>query len=517
MELNKESRTVNASKNAFSAVSNKIIILILTFISRKFFIEYIGVEYLGINGLFSNVLTLLSMADLGLGTAMNVSLYKPIAEENTKKIAALLNFFKRIYFFIAIGVTVVGVSLIPFLKYLVNMDTEIPHLYLYYLVFVAKNTVSYLFIYKSSLIRADQKTYLINRCEIVINLVKVIIQMITIIIFKNYLIYILLDVLAIFVLNVTISREANKRYEFINDKEELDKDEKKGIFSDVFSVFLYKIAWSLLNGTDNILMSILTGTVVVGLYSNYYTITNNIETFIALLFTSLTAGVGNLVATSSPENKYKTFKTMQMVSFWLCGIVCVCLFYLLQDFIQLWLGKEFLLDNLTLIAIVLNVFFSICMRPVWTFREGTGMYRQIRYIMFATAVLNIILSIVLGKWLGVSGILFATSASKLLTYFWYEPNILFKNFFNVKAYHYYLEYIKNGFLLLAIGAVCYIPLHFITGVSIGKWILKAVICLLIINVVYFLRYFKTQEFVYIKEKVMYVLKRKFKGSAKKNP
>ncbi len=510
MELNKESRTVNASKNAFSAVSNKVIILLLTFFSRKFFIQYIGIEYLGINGLFSNVLTLLSMADMGIGTAMNVSLYKPIAEGNTKKITALLNFFKRIYVCIGIGVTVIGVSLLPFLKYLVNMDTEISHLYIYYLVFVAKNAVSYLFIYKSSLIRADQKTYLINKKEIIINLLKVIIQMITIIVFKNYFIYIILEVLAVLSLNILVSNEANKRYTFINDNFQLEKNEKKEIFNDIFSVFLYKIAWSLLNGTDNIIMSVIAGTVAVGLYSNYFTLTNNIETFIALVFTSLTASVGNLVATSSAKNKYKTFKTMQMVSFWLCGIVCVCLFYLIQDFIELWLGKALLLDNLTMIAIVLNVFFSICMRPVWTFREGTGMYRQIRYIMFVTAVLNLILSIVLGKWLGISGILFATSLSKILTYFWYEPNLLFKNFFDVKPYHYYIEYLKNGILLLIIGALCYIPVHFINGVSVGKWILKALICLIIVNAVYFLRYFKTEEFSHIKEKVFYILKRKFK-------
>ncbi len=511
MGLNQESRTINASKNAISAVSNKIIILLLTFFSRKFFIEYIGVEYLGINGLFSNVLTLLSMADLGIGTAMNVSLYKPIAEGNTRKITALLNYFKRIYIFIAVGVTVIGVGLIPFLKYLVNMDKDIPYLYVYYMVFVIKNAVSYLFVYKSSLIKADQKTYLINRREVIINLVKVVLQFVCVIAFRNYLIYILLEVAATVGLNFVISHEANKRYSFIKNNDQLDKEERKGIFSDVFSVFLYKIAWSLLNGTDNILMSVITGTITVGLYSNYTTITRNIEMFITLLFTSLTAGIGNLVATSSAENKHRTFKTMQMVSFWICGIVCVCLFFLMQDFIQLWIGKEFLFDNLTMIAIVLNVFFSICMRPVWTFREGTGMYKQIRYIMFVTAILNLVLSIAMGYWLGVSGILFATSISKLLTYFWYEPKILFKNFFNVSPIKYYLEYLKNGILLLVTGVICYIPIHFISSVSIFSWIIKAVICMVVVNVCYFLRYFKTDEFTVIKGKVLYLLKRKGKS------
>ena len=507
MGLNKESRTINASKNAFSAIMNKMALLVLTFISRKFFIQYIGVEYLGINGLFANVLTLLSMADLGLGTAMNVSLYRPIAEGDTRKITALLNYFKVLYRYIAIGVSLVGVALIPFLKYIVNMESKIPYLYVYYIVFVLKNTASYLFIYKSSLLRADQKTYVINRIEIVINFIKVIIQFFSVIILKSYFAYIILDVLAIVSQNIVVSRKADLQYDFINNEDRLLDSEKKNIFSDISSVFLYKIAWSLLNGTDNILMSIIVGTVYVGLYSNYYTITSNLETFIALLFTSLTASIGNLVATSTAKNRYKTFKMMQLVSFWICGIVCTCLLFLTQDFVEILLGKELLLDNLTLIAIVLNVFFSICMRPIWTFREGTGMYRQIRYIMFITAILNLVLSIILGKYLGISGIIFATSISKVLTYFWYEPNILFKCFFKVKPYNYYIQYLKNTVLMILCIIFCYIPIRHIIEVSIIGWIMKALICLMIVNVMYFLRYFKTIEFIELKNKLTRIIKK----------
>lgn len=506
MGLNSESRTVNASRNAVSAISNKVIILFLTFISRKFFIQYIGIEYLGINGLFSNILTLLSMADLGLGTAMNVCLYRPIADNDTKKIAALLNYFKLLYRYIAVGVSIIGIALIPALKYIVNMDSNIPYLYVYYIVFVLKNAASYLFVYKSSLLRADQKTYVINKVEVIVNISKVIAQFISVLVWKSYFIYILLDVFAIVFQNVIVSKKADYQYNFIKSKAKLSVNEKKNIFTDISSVFLYKVSWSLLNGTDNILMSVLVGTIYVGLYSNYCTITNNLETFIALLFTSITASVGNLVATSDAENRYKTFKIMQMVSFWICGFVCTCLFFLMQDFIQIWLGKEFQLNELTLIAIVLNLFFSICMRPVWTFREGTGMYKQIRYIMFITAILNLVLSVVLGKWLGVSGIIFATSISKLLTYFWYEPNILFKNFFKVKSYNYYLEYLKNTGLMAICIIFCFIATNSFSKVSIINWIVKAVICAVIVNIVYFFRYYKTEEFFSIKGKVKEILK-----------
>ena len=221
MGLNKESRTINASKNASSAFLNKFVILLLAFISRRFFIKYIGVHYLGINGLFANILTLLAMADLGLGTAMNVSLYKPIAEGDTRKISALLNYFRRIYYVIAAAVMGIGLSLIPFLKYIVNMDQNIPHLYLYYVLFVAKSAISYLFVYKSSIIKADQRQYTVNSVDVYVNIIKVILEIIAICLFKNYLIYLLLEVGGVVAHNLAISYIADKSYPFIAEKAEI--------------------------------------------------------------------------------------------------------------------------------------------------------------------------------------------------------------------------------------------------------------------------------------------------------
>lgn len=505
MALNKESRTVNVGKNATSALFNKFAILILTFISRRFFIQYIGVEYLGINGLFSNILTLLSMADLGLGTAMNVSLYKPIAENDEKKLAALLSYFKQIYYFIAIAVTVIGLGLIPFLPYIVNLDSNIPHLYLFYVIFILKNTVSYLFVYKSSIISADQKNYLINRIDLLVNFSRVVIQIVVMILFKNYLAYILVELLGIMIHNFAISFIADKQYPFIRNQEELSKEEKKSFFTDMYSAFLYKVAGSILNGTDNVLISIIVSTIAVGLYSNYSTITHNLELFIMLLFNSLTASVGNLVATSSSNKRYEAYKSMQMIGNWMGSYISICLFYLIQDFMLIWLhDSRFVMDNYVLFAIVINMYYTICMRPVWTFREGTGMYKQIRFIMFATAVVNLILSVVLGKLIGVGGILIATTIAKLFTCFWYEPSLLFKGFFGVKPISYYKDYSFNIIITLFAGTLCYFPLQLLSNIQtgIGAFLLKGIICTIIINIVFFIRYYKTAEFSFIKHKIL---------------
>jgi len=507
MTLNSDSRTLNASKNAASALFNKLCVLFLTFVSRKFFIHYIGVEYLGINGLFSNILTLLSMADLGLGTAMNVSLYKPIAENDVKKLSALLNYFKKIYYLIAVAVTIIGLGLVPFLPYIINLDTKIPHLYVYYMVFVLKNTVSYLFIYKQSIISADQKNFLVNKIDVYVNVLKVIVQIIIVVLFKNYFMYIFIDFLSVIAHNLAISFIADKHYPFLKEKNELNRKEKRIFFHDMYFAFLYRISGSILGGTDNILISIIVGTIAVGMYSNYYTITYGLENVIMLIFTSLTASVGNLVVTSTANRRYETFKTMQMVGNWLGAFITICLLYLIQDFIVIWLNEDMLLDKYVQIAVVINMYYTICMRPIWTFREGTGMYRQIGYIMFAAAVVNIVLSIIMGKIWGVGGILIATSIAKFITCFWYEPTFLFKNFFCIKPKYYYFEYLKNVLLTIACGGMCYFPVKIIPSVSILGWLIKAITCTVIVNAVYFIYYYKTAEFANIKEKVLRILKK----------
>lgn len=328
MSFNRESRTQNASRNILTSLENRIILFLLTFISRKLFINYIGIEYLGINGLFANILTLLSMADLGISTALNVSLYKPIADHDEKKIAALIYFFSRIYLIISVAVGVIGISLVPFLKYLINLDQAVPNVTLYYILFVIKNICSYLVVYKSSLLYADQKSYIINKVDMIVGIVKLCAQIVFTIITKSYLLFLLVDIFSVIARNLVVSAKATKSYPFLNIKTRLGKREQKDVFTNVSSIFIYKISFALINGTDNILISIIVGTFYVGLYSNYLIITDGIEAVISILFNSLTASVGNLIAQEDEDTRYNIFKVMQMISFWLSACVVTFLFFL---------------------------------------------------------------------------------------------------------------------------------------------------------------------------------------------
>ncbi len=504
-----EGRTQKAGKNFVMGIMNKVIVLLLTFISRRLFIQYIGVQFLGINGLFSNVLTLLSMADLGFGVAMSYSLYEPLATNDEKKIAALINFYKKVYNTIAAAVAVIGICITPFLKYLINTDREIEYIHIYYLVFLANTVISYLFVYKSTVISADQKSYIINRYSIILSVAKIILQMIVIVFLKNYFTYILMEVLYTLCNNLLISHKADKMYPYIKQKVVLEKGQRRHIISNMKSVFLYKVSGVLLNGIDNIVMSVMVGTVFVGYYSNYQTIIINVTAFVGIAFNSITASVGNVVVTENEDSRYRLFKTMQMISFWLGGIITVSIGVLIQDFITIWLGKEFLLDSLSIVAITLNLYFSTTLYPVWTYREATGLYQKTKYVMLIAAGINLVLSIVMAKYLGVSGVIFATVLSKFLTYFWYEPKLLYEMYFRQKVFKYYLDYFIELFMVVGmIALLTYIFQFIVISNIIISFVTKAIISVLIINLILFIRYFKTEEFAFLMEKIKRMMRRR---------
>ncbi len=482
--MSAETRTLSSTRNITFGIIKNVVITLLAFVSRKLFIEFIGIEFLGINGLFTNVLSLLSMADLGFGTAMSFSFYKPLAENDEKKIASLIHFYKKVYHIIAVAIAIIGVALIPVLDKIINLENDIPHIELYYLIFLSNTVVSYLFVYKSSILTADQKNYVVDIWTIIINAVKIAVQCIFTIILKNYVIYILLNVLATLINNLIISQQANKQYPFIRTYTPLDKKTQKDIFSNLKSVFIYKISSSLLNGIDSIVISTCISTLAVGLYSNYTTITTSLISFITIVFTSLTPSVGNLIVKESYEVRYKVFSLSQNLSFWISGFVSICTYVLISDFITIWLGNDHVMGHLMSVAVALNLYFSTSMQPIWIFREASGLYKRTKYIMLIAAFINLILSILFAKFFGAAGVIFATVIAKISTYFWFEPNILFKEFFNKKVSSYYVSYALNIIIVILMGTIVSIIVSTISIDGILGWIIKAVVCAVIVNAVY---------------------------------
>ncbi len=375
--MQSESRKWNSAKNVIFGYLNQILSLGLNFAGRTVFIQILGREYLGINGLFSDVLTMLSMADLGFGIAMSYSFYKPIAEQDKKKIAALIHFYKRVYILIACATAVIGVMLVPFLKYIINMDSDIPYLLYYYLLFLTNTIVSYFFVYKTSIINASQKNYLISKYQIIIRLVQTIVQICVLVVFRNYFIYLFIPIIGTLANNLFTSHKAEQLYpEIRSQNNQLDSAQKKEITENMKSVFLYKISSTFLTGTDNMLISVIIGTVWVGIYSNYNLILNGINSVLAVLFNSVTASVGNLVVTEKEGKRYEIFQTMNIISLILAAVITIVISAVINDLVFLWLGAEYVLSNAIRIAIVCNFYLANILRPIWSYREATGLYTK---------------------------------------------------------------------------------------------------------------------------------------------
>ncbi len=492
MEVSRSKRT---AQNFGVGLLYQITNMILGFVSRTVFIRTLGNEYLGLNGIFSDVLTLLSMADLGFSTAMAYSFYKPLAEHDEDKVSALVAFYNKVYNIIALAVSVIGIALLPFLRFIVNTEQEIPDLEIYYLFSLSSVVISYLFVYKTTLLTADQKDYMVVNIRIISNLVKVILQIACLILWKNYILYLAIGTLVGLANNLLASKKAEKEYPYIkhvSTNKNVDRDLKNNIIGNMKSVFIYKVSTTVFSATDNIIISKVVSTAAVGLYSNYLMLSQKLLLIEQIVFSAMIASVGNVIAKEKAEKRYSVFQTLQSISFILCGIIVTTFCVISNDFICVWLGEEYVLSNMVVVAVTINTYFSCVLQPLWLYRDASGLYQKTKYVMLIATIENIVLSIVLGNILGIAGVIFASAISRLTTYCWYEPKLLFREYFDKSAKKYYFDMLVNMCLTLVVTFV---------GVKLGSnfvpvsWIslfLKAAVVGCISIAVYIFVYHKTE-------------------------
>lgn len=496
------SRTINSIRNMIFGVGYQFSTIILSFVNRSIFIYTLGISYLGISGLFSDILTMLSMADMGFGVALTYSMYKPLANHDHKRLAALTTFYGKVYHIIASAVLIIGLLLVPFLKYIVNLKTPIHHLALYYILYVLNTVASYLVIYKTSIIDADQKDYILNKYRGIFNVAQTISTIVLLLITHSFLIYLLVQLFFTYALNFYSSHIAEKNYPYIKEKVELPISDAKEIFQNLYSVFIYKMSIVLMNATDNILISTIVGTVVVGYYSNYNMVTTKVIAVINAVFYAFTSSIGNLIITEKSEKRYKTFIGIQYTSLMLSVFCLLCMGLLLQDFIKVWLGNSFTLSNNVLLAILMNFYLDIIIFPVRTFREATGLYLRIKYVMLIAAMINIALSIIMGKQFGIFGILIATTIAKLTTYFWYEPLLLFKVYFKHSSKVYFRNIILNMLLSFFLFFTTYLIFKKWHCTNWSSFFIKAIVIGIISLCLSIISYRKTQGFAIVKDHII---------------
>ena len=340
------SRTENSIKNYISNLVTTLATNLLNVLSRTVFIYILGADYLGINGLFSNLLAMLSLAELGIGSAINFSLYKPVAENDNDKIAILMNFYKKCYRIIAGIVLGIGLIMLLFLNVLVKNPGNVQHIRLIFLIYVINTSYSYLLTYKNTLLNAYQKDYLLLKSNLFFSIFNILAQTIILVITKNYICYLLCNMVVLFLQRLYVNDLINKTYPIVlkktNDK--LPEDELFVIKKNVKAMVWHKLGDYCINGTDNIIISMFLSIKMVGYYSNYLMIINMVMAYVNMIFNNMTASMGNLISTEGSEKRHQVFKEINLIASWLYAFVTVSLFILINPFIQIWLGNEYVLS-----------------------------------------------------------------------------------------------------------------------------------------------------------------------------
>lgn len=479
----KNSRTKNLLLNVGIGYLAQIITLLLQFVNRKAFLANLPVEYLGISGLFANILSVLALAELGADSAFVYTLYKPLAENDTKHVYSLLRYFRRVYMWLTIAVYACGLALVPVLKFIVNFDNSVgittKEYTVYYIIYLTNTAITYLAAHCTTLLRANQDERVIRIFTLMTTIAMQLVQLVALYLWKNFAVYLCVILITTCVNTFIIVWVTKRRYPACLKKQGLVEVDKEGINRKVISTFLYKIGAVLVNNVDNILISILVSTTAVGLYSNYYTVTSAVQGLIAIVSTSLLSGLGNLFTNHDLQQQKRVFN-IQLLLYHLIGAVGGIGFGLLfNDFIGLWVGKEYCFDNIIAIVLAVNFYIINSTAPVWLIREANGMFERVKYLMFIRAGVNLLLSWVLGKYYGVFGILLATGISLIVTSVWYEPGIIFKSIFKVRAWFYWKQQIRYfattlTALVISVFAVCVLP-----G-GLGGFVLKGCAIVLIV-------------------------------------
>lgn len=506
------SRTKSSIKNFIYALIGQCLGIAISFISRIFFVRILGNEFLGINGLFTNILTVLSLAELGVGTAITYSLYKPLAESDTQKCKMLMQLYKKIYIVIGIVILILGVAITPLLQYLIKDMPDITNLNLIYILFVFNTSVSYFFSYKRNLIIADQNRYIATIYRYGFYFILNVFQIIYLIIEKNYIGFLILQIIATLLENIFVSLKADKMYPYLKDKDKvpLDSQTKMDIIKNTKAMMMHKVGSVVVTSTDNIILSSFVNVVAVGIYSNYQMISKALSTVTSQIFNSITASVGNLCASSDVEKQYNIFMKINFLSFWIFCFISSCLVSLYNPFIEIWLGKDYLFDISIVILLVINFYITGMRRPPMVFREATGLFYKDRWKAIIEAVLNLILSIFLAIKFGISGVFVGTVISSLLTSVWVEPYVLYRYGFNINFIKYIVDYIKKLVITVAISAFVYLCCSYISGNLLISFMVKTLVCLIVPNFVLFLLFKNTDEYKYFYNKLILKILKKLK-------
>ncbi|MDO4943426.1 MAG: hypothetical protein Q4E73_11425 [Lachnospiraceae bacterium] len=481
------SRTKNVKRIIFSGIIQKIVNLFIPFLTRTIIIYCMGSLYLGLNGLFSSVLQVLSLAELGVGESIVFSMYKPIAERDVKKVCALLNLYKKVYRIIGIVISVMGILFMHFLPYMIN--GEIPDdidIFILYIINLLNAVIGYFFFaHKRSLLNACQRSDLLNIYNTVLSILKCAIQIWILVLWRNYYIYCILAPIFSVVSNLVIEYISRKKYPEYTCLGKVSSEEMRRIKEKISGLFVGKVCYIFRNSFDSIVISAFLGLIVLGKYQNYYYIVTAVSSFVLLFSTSTMASVGNSMAVESQDKNYHDFLKFQLIFMWIAGWCTVCMYCLYQPFMKLWVGEKMMLDFSVVVVCCIYFFTDMMGNLCFVYRQAAGLWNYKKYTPILEATVNLVLNILLVRHWGILGVMLSTIFCQVVINTKWSSGILFQHYFTEQKWSRYIVRLCIFAIITAVG--CLITNYICTRIHVdglNELMYRGGVCIVLPNIIF---------------------------------
>lgn len=457
-------RTLNSAKNLITSIGITLVMTFLGFFTRKIFVDSVGVEYIGLNGFLTNILGVMSLLEGGFATSVIYNMYKPIAAEDHPKIIALLQLYKKVYRWIALGIFILSLLIYPFLHIFIKDVTSLSYLSIVYFIFVFNTLVGYFTAHKWAMINASQKAYklaFINLTyQVGLSLAKILILYYT----KDYILYLIIEAIFGIGQNIAVVQKCNKMFPYITTRKKypIEKAVKDDIIKKMKALFLSSLGGYFMTSTDNIIISSFLGVSIIGYYSNYTLIVGLLRSFSDRVLTSYSESVGNLIASENEKEIYKVFRVAFFLDFIIASLLVIILWNTLDYFITWWLGKDYVLDQYIKAAILLNAYIMTMRGSAFIFKQKAGIFMQDRFTPLLQGTINVALSIIFVQYWGLAGVIFATIISLLSIGFWQFPRLCYKYIFHLSVARYFHVYIIYTLAMLSALTISHIICNYIS-------------------------------------------------------
>lgn len=503
-------RTENALKNSFFGIINKMINILMPFVTRTVIIYALGMEYAGLNSLFSSVLQVLNLAELGISTAVVYCMYKPMADNDEELVSLLLGFMRKLYYIIGVIVAILGIVLIPLLPRFINGDVpDNLNVTLLYGIYLINTGIGYFFFaYKGTLLNAGQKVGVISNINSGIILFQSILQIIAIVVFKNY--YLFLGLMPVFtIINNFCIHFATKRY-YPNIKciNGLSKKIQKEVSTRVKGLFVTRICTTTRNAFDSIFISAFIGLTTVAIYGNYYYIMSAVIAILSVVTTAMTASVGNSLVTETVEKNYSDFRKFNFVFNWIVGFCTCCLLTMYQPFMKIWMGEQSLFP-ISMVVLICVYFYFLNLGSIRAvYHDAAGLWWEARYRAIFEAILNLVLNFILTKWLGVFGTVLGTLIALVIINYGWGAQIVFKYYFKgISSKQYFADNMLYTIITTVGCIISYLISYIVSGHGVVSVLFSLIISITVFNAIYLVCVLKTDNFKNSKTLVTLLMKK----------